>query len=346
MAAVNCPVPITPNEKILLGHGSGGRLMHELIVKVFQPIFDSKELNASNDFASLPGSKGRLILTTDAHVVNPLFFPGGDIGKLSICGTVNDIAVSGAIPRYITVGFIVEEGFLIHDLEEIVRSMKSAADEAGVRIVAGDTKVVERGKADGIFITTTGVGWLEENRKIDGTMAREDDAVLISGNIAEHGIAVLMARGDLGLHADIRSDVAPMNHVVEELLQASLNVHVLRDPTRGGLATTLKEIAQQSQVEITIDEKTIPISPPVQTACELLGFDALYVANEGKIIIVLPQGEVQKALHVLERNIYGKNARCIGAVKKTDKPQLLMKTSIGGTRILDMLAGEMLPRIC
>ncbi len=346
MCALNCPVPLPHQDRIVLGHGSGGRLTHVLIKNIFQPIFNSPELNESNDFATLPGQMGKLIITTDAHVVNPLFFPGGDIGRLAICGTVNDITVSGAVPRFITAGFIIEEGFPIDDLQTIARSMQTAADEAEVRIVAGDTKVVEKGKADGIFITTTGVGWLDEKIKIDGTMAQDTDAVLVSGNIAEHGMAVLTARGELGLQSDIRSDVAPLNKMIQTLLQACPNVHVLRDPTRGGLATTLKEISQQSQVEIILQETAIPIMTEVRNTCELLGFDPLYVANEGKVVIILPEIDVDQALMVMHANSFGQHAVRIGTVKKSGKPMLLMKTSIGGTRVMEMLAGEMLPRIC
>ncbi len=346
MAALNCPVPLSHKDKIVLGHGSGGRLTHELISNLFRPIFDSPELIASNDFAALSGQQGDLIVSTDSHVVNPIFFPGGDIGRLAVCGTVNDVAVSGAIPRYITAGFIIEEGFSIADLQKIIISMKVAADEAGVSIIAGDTKVVEKSKADGLFITTTGIGWLPYGLKIDGSMAKGGDAVIISGTIAEHGIAVMAARGDMGIQTEIRSDVAPLSNMIHSLVETCPGVHVMRDPTRGGLATTLKEISLQSKVTIIIDENKIPIMDPVKNACELFGFDPLFVANEGKIVIILPESEVASALEALRKNKYGTEATLIGMVRAEQRPQLLMKTSIGGTRVLEMLAGEILPRIC
>lgn len=341
-----CPLPLRHDEQIVLGHGSGGRMTQELIQHVFQRRFDAAPLAVGNDFASLPSAGGRLAFSTDSHIITPLFFPGGDIGKLSICGTVNDVAMSGAVPLYLTAGFILEEGFSIALLEQIVYSMQAAADEAGIQIVAGDTKVVEKGKADGVFINTSGIGWIPEGVQIGGECACPGDAVIISGTLGDHGIAVLTARGELGFEAQVASDVAPLNHLIQTVIKAAPHVHVLRDPTRGGLATTLNEIAQQSQVGITIEETSLPVNPVVQSVCEMLGFDPLYVANEGKVIVIVPPDEAQAALNALHSHKYGKNAALIGYVSSEQPGRLLMRTTIGGTRLLDILAGEMLPRIC
>jgi hydrogenase expression/formation protein HypE len=341
-----CPVPLSHDAQIVMGHGSGGRMTTELIQRVFLPRFSNPALLAGNDFAVLQAQSGRLAISTDSHIVNPLFFPGGDIGRLAICGTVNDVAMSGATPLALTVGFILEEGLLISDLERIADSMQTAAAEAQVQIIAGDTKVVEKGKADGIFINTTGVGWIPQGCVIGGEQARPGDAVLISGTMGDHGIAVLTARGDLGFEANIRSDVAPLNHLIADVLQAAPHTHVLRDPTRGGLATTLNEIACQSNVSIWLDEETIPVIQPVKAACEMLGFDPLYIANEGKVIVIVPQDEAPAALAAMKKSSYGVNAVKIGEVKEEEPGRVLLQTLIGGTRILDTLAGEILPRIC
>lgn len=341
-----CPVPLSHDAQIVMGHGSGGRMTQELIQRVFLPRFSNPALLAGNDFATLQAHGGQLAISTDSHIVNPLFFPGGDIGKLAICGTVNDVAMSGAIPLALTVGFILEEGLLISDLERIADSMQAAAAEAGVQVVAGDTKVVEKGKADGIFINTTGVGWIPQGRVIGGEQAKPGDAVLLSGTLGDHGIAVLTARGDLGFEANIQSDVAPLNHLIATVLKAAPHTHVLRDPTRGGLATTLNEITCQSNVSIWLDEETIPVSQPVKAACEMLGFDPLYIANEGKVIVIVPQDEASGAITAMKNSQYGGNAVQIGQVKGEEPGRVLLKTLIGGTRILDTLAGEILPRIC
>lgn len=346
-----CPVPLNHVEQIVMGHGSGGRMTAELIRSVFQPVFSNPVLNEANDFASMvvpefSGKNGRLILSVDSHIVKPIFFSGGDIGRLSICGTVNDVAVSGAKPLYITAGFILEEGLPVSTLRQVVQSMKTAADEAGVTLVAGDTKVVEKGGADQIFITTTGAGWLEDSVHIGGQYARPGDAVLVSGNLGDHGIAVLSARGELGFEAEISSDTAPLNHLIENLLKVAPHTHVLRDPTRGGLATTLNEIAQQSNVGIMLDEATIPVHPITHSASEMLGFDPLYIANEGKLIVIVPPEEAELALSSMRGSRYGENAACIGCIEESHPGQVLLKTTIGGTRLLDVLSGEMLPRIC
>ena len=344
-----CPVPLHHHTQIVMGHGSGGRMTQELIRDVFMPYFSNPALLEGNDFASLSTSTTngkRLSISTDSHIVYPLSFPGGDIGRLAVCGTVNDVAMSGAKPEALSAGFILEEGLSIDILKQTVSSMAAAAQEAGVAIVTGDTKVVERGKADGIFINTTGFGWIPDGLHIGGQFAKPGDAVLISGTIGDHGIAVLTARGDLGFDAQVESDVAPLNHLIQSLLDAVPEVHVLRDPTRGGLATTLNEIAAQSGVNITIDEEKIQVKPAVATACEMLGFDPLYVANEGKVIIILPAAFAEKALEVVRKQKYGADGALIGRVSETPKSTVLLKTHLGSSRLLDVLAGEMLPRIC
>ena len=346
-----CPVPLRHDDQIVMGHGSGGRMTQELIRRVFTPAFSNAILAQGNDSAafSLPaeaGLNGQLAISTDSHIVSPLFFAGGDIGRLAICGTVNDVSMSGAVPLYLTAGFIIEEGLPVETLTRVIASMQAAAQEAGIHIVAGDTKVVERGKADGLFINTAGIGWIPAGRQIGGALAVPGDSVLISGAMGDHGIAVLSARGELGFDADVKSDVAPLNTLIQNLLEAAPHVHVLRDPTRGGLATTLNEIAQQSGVCIEIVERQIPVHPAVLAVCDMLGFDPLYVANEGKMIIILPAAEVDSALDALRHTQYGEEAMLIGQVKAEPAARVLMKTLIGGTRVLDVLAGEMLPRIC
>ena len=287
-----------------------------------------------------------LAISTDAHVVFPLFFPGGDIGQLAVCGTVNDVAMLGAKPLYLTAGFILEEGLPMETLKLVVASMKSAADEAGVQIVAGDTKVVQQGKADGLYITTAGVGVVREGVNIGGAQAKVGDVIILSGSIGDHGIAVLGARGELGFQSTIQSDVAPLNHLIDAMLDASNNVHVLRDPTRGGLATTLNEIATQSNVGILLDEETIPVHPEVGAACEMLGFDPLYIANEGKLVTMVANEDAKSVLKAMRATRYGEDAVIIGEVTAEPRGRVLLKTALGSTRIVDMLAGEMLPRIC
>ncbi|MCC6148015.1 MAG: hydrogenase expression/formation protein HypE [Anaerolineaceae bacterium] len=346
-----CPVPLAHQERIVMGHGSGGRMTQQLFERVFKPAFDNPALGQENDYAAitLPSPAkltGKLSVSTDCHIVSPLFFPGGDIGRLAVCGTVNDMCMSGAQPLYLTAGFILEEGLSIETLAQVVQSIKIAAKEAGVQIIAGDTKVVEKGKADGLFITTTGVGWIPAGREIGGANAQTGDVVLISGPVGDHGIAVLSARGELGIETQIESDTAPLNGLIQAVLAAAPHTHVLRDPTRGGLATTLNEIARQSQIGILIEERAIPVSPPVKAACEMLGFDPLYIANEGKVIVITPADEASAALEAMRACKYGKEAMRIGVVADEPKGRVLLKTLIGGNRILDVLAGEILPRIC
>lgn len=344
----NCPLPITDRGTIVLGHGSGGQMTHDLIRDVFQRRLANAILNTANDAASitdaLPGKQ--LVVSTDAHIVSPLFFAGGDIGRLAVCGTVNDVAMLGAEPRFLTATFILEEGFSIHELELIVDSFAEACQEAGVKLIAADTKVTEKGKSDKLFISTTGFGWADSSLQIGGERAKPGDAVIISGPIGNHGIAVAEARGNLGFSSQVRSDTAPLNRMVRALLDANLDVHVLRDPTRGGLATTLVEIARQSQVNIELDEEAIPVDQPVRKTCELLGLDPLYLANEGKLILILPADQVKTALRVLRGTRYGGESNLIGQVGEPSRGQVWLKTPFGTRRVLEMLAGEMLPRIC
>ncbi len=341
-----CPLPLQHDEQIVMGHGSGGRMAHDLIRKVFLPAFDNPALAAGDDGAVLERPAGRIVVSVDSHVVFPLFFPGGDIGHLAVCGTVNDVAVMGATPLYLTAGFILEEGLPLETLRRVVESMKRAADEAGVKIVSGDTKVVERGKCDGLYVSTTGVGILPEGREISGRRAQAGDLVILSGPMGDHGIAVLAARGELGFETDVESDCAPLNGLIADLLAASPNLHVLRDPTRGGVATTLNEIARQSGVCITLNEAALPVRPQVAAACEMLGFDPLYIANEGRVLAVLPRDEADAALKAMRAAKYGADAVVIGEVSAAPQGRVLLKTAYGSTRVVDMLAGEMLPRIC
>jgi len=345
-----CPVPLPHQDRIVLGHGSGGKMSHDLVAHLFLPPFDNPALRAGDDAGVVQPRPSdptlRLAISTDAHVVWPLFFPGGDIGRLAVCGTVNDVAMMGAKPLYLTAAFVLEEGLELALLEQVVASMQAAADEAGVQIVAGDTKVVQRGKADGLYIATCGVGLVRPGLEIGGGQARPGDRVIVSGPLGDHGIAVLAARGELGLEADVLSDVAPLNHLTAALLDAGNQVHVLRDPTRGGLATSLNEIARQSAVSITINESDIPVRPAVAAACEMLGFDPLYVANEGKLIAIVSPTEAERILAAMRASRYGKEAAVIGEVQPTPAGRVLMRTALGSTRVVDVLAGEMLPRIC
>ncbi len=342
-----CAPPLTHNEQIVMGHGAGGRMSHQLIQKAFVSAFQNTALNAGDDAALVePGLRQKLSISTDAHVVWPLFFPGGDIGKLAVCGTVNDVAMLGAKPLYLTAGFILEEGLPMDTLKRVVESMRLAAEEAGVQIVAGDTKVVQKGKADGMYITTAGVGVVREDVNVSGANAKPGDVVILSGTIGDHGIAVLGARGELGFQSSLQSDVAPLNHLIAAMLNVSPHIHVLRDPTRGGLATTLNEIAVQSNAGILLKEETIPVHPEVNAACEMLGFDPLYVANEGKLVAIVPKEQAEEVLAVMKSTQYGEGAVVIGEVVAEPKSRVLLKTVLGSTRVVDMLAGEMLPRIC
>ena len=342
-----CPTPLVHRDQIVLGHGSGGRLTHDLVRRLFLSAFDNPALAQGDDSAclNLP-TEGRLAVTTDGHIVSPLFFPGGDIGRLAVCGTVNDLAVMGAVPRWIAASFILEEGLEVATLERIVASMRAAAAEAGVSIVAGDTKVAERGKADGVFIHTTGVGTIPPGREVGGTRARPGDVLLLSGTIGDHGLAVLAARGGLAFEVDVVSDVAPLNGLVEAMFAAGSGLHTMRDPTRGGVATTLNEIARQSGVSMVIEETSLPVRPAVASACEVLGFDPLYVANEGKLVAIAAPESAADLLAAMRAHPLGREACQIGVVEAGAQARVYLQTRLGTRRVVDMLSGEMLPRIC
>ncbi len=338
------------NGRVDMNHGAGGRASAQLIEELFARAFDNPALREGNDGAVLPElpSGHQLVMATDAHVISPLFFPGGDIGGLSVHGTVNDVAMMGAKPLYLSASFILEEGFPLVDLKRIVDSMAAAAHEAGVAVVTGDTKVVEQGKGDGVFISTTGVGTLPPGRRIAGDQARPGDVVLVSGTIGDHGVAVLSLRESLEFETTITSDTAALNGLVAALLAAvpEGSVRVLRDPTRGGLATTLNEIAQQSSVGVMLDEAAIPVKPQVEAACELLGLDPLYVANEGKLIAVCAPEVAEQALAVLRAQPLGSDAARVGTITEDPHHFVQMATRFGGRRVVDWLSGEQLPRIC
>lgn len=331
-------------KKILLAHGSGGKLTHQLI-KSFVKKFRNLPLAKLDDSAVLK-FKGKLAFTTDSYVVDPIYFPGGDIGTLAVNGTVNDLAMVGARPLYLTASAIIEEGFSLTELEGIVDSMNRAARAAGVKIVAGDTKVVGKGGADKVFINTSGIGLVDSGVDISSRNARPGDKIILSGTIGDHGIAILSAREGFDFRTKVKSDCQPLNGMVSEILKVSKNVHVLRDPTRGGLATSLNEIAEQSGVGIEIEQDKIPVKEEVKAVCEMLGFDPLYVANEGKLVAFVPQKDCAKILHVMRKNKNGKDAQIIGTVVSMHKGRVVVKTSVGGERVLDMLTGEQLPRIC
>jgi len=333
-------------EKILLDHGSGGKISHSMFSEMILPIFDNAELARQDDGAVLDINGNRLAFSTDSYVVDPIFFPGGNIGDLAVNGTVNDVAMCGAIPLYISVGLILEEGFPKKDLEAILKTMANAAKKAGVKIVTGDTKVVPKGKADKIFINTSGIGVIPEGVVISGDKAQPGDKIIISGTIADHGITILSTREGLKFDSNIQSDSAPLNQMVESIIGSGLDIHVLRDPTRGGLGTTLNEIASQSNIGINIHENSLPIQAPVQGICELLGFDPLYIANEGKLMAFVTEKDSKKVLDIIKQNEFGKNADIIGEVTNKNPGKVFLETTIGGLRIIDMLTGEQLPRIC
>lgn len=334
------------SDLILLGHGSGGKLSHQLLEQLIIPTLSGVPQSRQNDAAVLECEGGRLAFSTDSYVVDPVFFPGGNIGDLAVNGTVNDLAMVGALPLAISVGLILEEGFSRADLAEILDSMRRAADLAGVSIVTGDTKVVPRGKADRIFINTAGIGQVPPGRQLSGANARVGDKVLINGTVGDHGIAVMARREGLELETDIVSDSAALNGLVAELLKEGEAVHVLRDPTRGGVATTLKEIALQSDVSLTLDEAALPLKGPVRGVCALLGLDPLYVANEGKLLAIVAPDAAERVLERMRRHPLGADAAIIGEVTASGGGRVRMETLVGGLRAVEMLSGEQLPRIC
>ena len=332
-------------DRILLAHGSGGKLSHELIKKNFLTRLGNQWLEKLDDSAVLEMG-GQIAFTTDSYVISPLFFPGGDIGKLAVCGTVNDLAMSGATPLYLSLSLILEEGFLVMDLEKIVDSIEQTAQEAVVQIVTGDTKVVQQGFVDKLFINTSGIGIVPEGVNISGSRAQPGDRIILSGTIGEHGMTIMSQREGLKFSSQMASDCAPLNSLVTDMLKVCRDIHCLRDPTRGGVATTLNEFANQSKVGILVEEEAIIVSPPVQAMCELLGLDPIYVANEGKLIAIVPHDEADGILKKMKQNKYGTGAVIIGRVVAEHPGTVVMKTKLGTSRIVGMLAGDPLPRIC
>jgi hydrogenase expression/formation protein HypE len=333
-------------ERILLDHGSGGKMSHCLVTDLMLPIFDNPMLNALHDGATLNIHGRRLAFSTDSYVVDPIFFPGGSIGDLAVNGTINDVAMCGAVPLYLSVGLIIEEGFSMRDLEKILHDMNRAAEKAGVKVVTGDTKVVPKGTADKIFVNTSGIGIIPDEVDISAQNARSGDIIILSGTIADHGMTILTQREGLAFDSPLKSDTAPLNHMVSRMLSKSKTIHVLRDPTRGGVGTALNEIAGKSNVGIRIYEEKIPLKDETAGICELLGFDPLYVANEGKLIAIVDAGDARKVLSAVKEDDYGKDARIIGEAVSDHRGKVVMQTRIGGSRIIDMLTGAQLPRIC
>jgi hydrogenase expression/formation protein HypE len=339
-------VTVVSDDLILLGHGSGGLLSHKLIEKVFLPHFGNALLSPLEDSALFESAEGLLAFTTDSYVVKPIFFPGGDIGRLAVCGTVNDLSMRGARPLHLSAGFIIEEGLPIDDLERVVASMHAAADEAGITIVCGDTKVVEKHAADKLFINTSGVGTVTKNVTVSVSNARPGDSVIVSGTVGDHGVTVLSQRQGLQFKSLIKSDAAPLNGLVQEMLAACSGIHAMRDPTRGGLATTLNEIAKSSKVGIEIEEDRVPVSEAVERACEMLGLDHLYLANEGKLVAVVAREETEHLLEVMRRHVYGRAATVIGQVTSERPGRVVMRNPFGIRRTIEILASDQFPRIC
>ena len=345
-AGMICPMPMSEYERILLAHGGGGTLSHQLLQKMIFPQFDNELLRTEHDGAIWEINGMRFAFSTDSYVIKPIFFPGGNIGELAVYGTVNDLSVCGAQPLYLSAGFIIEEGFLMEDFWKIVQAMKKAAENAGVKIVTGDTKVVDRGKGDKIYINTSGVGLVYEGVNISPQRIRNGDKIILNGRIAEHGMAILSARKEFKFQTSVKSDSAPLNGLIAEILQICPEISMMRDPTRGGISSALNEIASAAQIGIRLEEKQIPITEEIKALCEILGFDPLYVANEGKVLIFVPPSKVDQVLQVMHRHPYGKEAVVIGAVVDDHPGRVVMKTLIGSNRVIDMMSGEQLPRIC
>ncbi len=341
-----CPLPITDYKQVLLAHGGGGKLTQQIIRTMFLPQFQNELLNALHDGAMVSVNGTRLAFTTDSYVVSPIFFPGGDIGKLAVNGTVNDLAMCGARPLYLSAAFIIEEGFPMEDLWRVVLSMQDAARAAGVTLVTGDTKVVERGKGDKIFINTSGIGTIEPEVDIHPARARVNDTIILSGPIGLHGIAIMSVREGLEFESSVESDTAALNSLVQSMLAACRDIHVLRDPTRGGVASALNEIAQQANVGIVISEENIPVDEEISGACEILGLDPLYIANEGKLLAFVPPEATENVLKAMHSHPLGTQAVVVGQVVADHPGMVVMKSRIGGMRVVDMLSGEQLPRIC
>ena len=334
-------------EIITLSHGSGGKATNKLIDNLFYKYFNNEFLLQKNDSSVLPVINGKIAMSTDSFVINPIFFEGGDIGKLAVCGTINDICMSGAKPLYISVGFIIEEGLPISELEKVVQSIAKTANEAGVEIVTGDTMVVEKGSCDKIYINTTGIGIIEENRAyLGGDKVKNGDKIIISGTLGDHGMCVMNKRENLGFETSIKSDCCLLNKLIEDILSASNNVKVLRDPTRGGLATTLNEIIEHSNISMEIAEEFIPVKPEVDAMCEILGLDPLFIANEGKVVVIVDKNDADNVLNIMRQNPVGKDSVLLGEAINDGKNKLYLKTKIGGRRIINMPEGEILVRIC
>jgi len=345
--AFECPIPIQDYDRVTLVHGGGGKLTQKLIKELFEPLFDNPFLNELHDGATLPPIKGKIAFTTDSFVVNPIFFPGGNIGSLAVNGTVNDLAMCGAKPLYVSLSLIIEEGLRIKDLWDILVSVRESADRAGVTVVTGDTKVVEKGKGDGIFITTTGVGELMEDVAISPSRIQKGDLILINDNIAEHGIAIMSCREGISFETKIESDSRPLWPLVEEILKVGrLKVHVLRDATRGGLSSVLNELAQSSNLGIVVHEEKVPVRDEVKGACEILGLDPMFIANEGVFVAFVSNDIADKLLDIMRSHPMGKNASIIGEVVEEHPGMVTVKTIFGARRVLDMISGEQLPRIC
>ncbi len=342
----HCPLPLRDYPNVILGHGGGGKLSRELVEHIFLPAFDNRHLAGLGDSSVFDVAEGRMAFSTDSYVVQPLFFPGGSIGDLAVNGTVNDLSMSGAKPLYLSAGFIIEEGFPIGQLKRIADDMGAAARAAGVQIITGDTKVVERGHGDGCYINTAGVGVIPQQRDISPARARPGDVVLISGTLGDHGMAIMSVREGLEFDAQIASDSAPLHQMVAAIIDACPDVRVLRDPTRGGLAASLNEIAEASNCGIVIDEPSLPIDPTVQSACEILGFDPLLVANEGKLVCIVPAASADAALLAMRSSPYGANAAAIGQIVADHPTMVIAKTILGATRVVTLPIGEQLPRIC
>lgn len=342
----SCPVPLSGSKQILLGHGAGGRLSHDLIQQLFLPRFGNPYLNRLDDQAVLQVGGERLAFTTDSFVVQPLFFPGGDIGMLAVNGTANDLAMAGAQPVFLSAGFILEEGLPFDDLTQILDSMKMACETIGAQVVTGDTKVVNKGAADGCFINTAGIGIARHQLHLSADQARPGDFVILSGTIGDHGMAVMSRREGLGFETEIRSDTAPLHDLVAAMLGTEAEFRCFRDPTRGGLASTLNELARASGVGMVIEEEKIPIRPPVRAACELLGIDPLYVANEGKLVAIVQASDAEAVVERMHRHLLGAEAAIIGRVTEEHSKIVVMRTRAGGSRVVDLHAGELLPRIC
>jgi len=343
---LSCPVPLSSHDHVLLGHGSGGKLSAELVQQVFLPEFSNPALARLDDQAILSVNGCRLAFTTDSFVVKPLFFPGGDIGSLAVHGTVNDLAMGGAQPLFLSAAFILEEGLRFDTLRRVVRSMKQASDAAGVQVVTGDTKVVEKGSCDHLFINTTGIGLVPDGVEMSADRAQPGDKVLLSGPLGEHGIAILVQREGLQFESSIESDSAPLHTLVADMLKVTRDIRCMRDPTRGGLSSTLNEIAAQSRVGIELNESAIPVREDVKGACELLGLDPLYVANEGKLVAIVKPEVADDVLVAMQNHPLGRQAQVIGSVKQNAGGLVTMRTLLGTSRIVDMLAGDQLPRIC